>query len=537
MNRISKITRSAKPELLKGLPEKIKDDFWITPSKLRNYIVNDPFSDLAKEIIKPPYEGSIFASQGCKFEDNVCNVIEERFPGDTIRFDRYDQFEEAKNAILQNIPIIFQAPLKDDKKRLRGIADILVKGNYIPRIFTGYTEEIEFPDNYYVVDIKFKTLYVKKDGELSNQADFKTYKAQTCIYTDLLSKIQGVRPSYSFIMGRGIKGGIMDPFHTLAKVNNEDEDLQQLVKDAIKHYKHIKNNYENYDLYDLPIQYLPNTAVTSYSKIIDKLKVEVIQNNITKLPFCGIKHREYTSNMNWNDENLKVQDLGMNEKRTDYLQRLIDVNKSEDKLYDSTIGECRLELDDALFLDFETIPNIVETDPLKQDQTITDFTFMIGFTHHDEFMCYTTKKYNLSAERKIFKRFLRYCDRNEFSKIVFYYADKQFFNRLVDRHSPHLKEKYTRIIREIDMKWFDLHRYLKDNEFVVKGLFDLKLKNVVKALGLPDYEEELQSGKEAFEIAIRHYTEEPNKAGMRTIKTYNKLDCESLYNIYKFLKS
>ena len=262
----------------------------------------------------------------------------------------------------------------------------------------------------------------------------------------------------------------------------------------------------------------------------------MIKNDITRLPYCGVKHREYISNMDWNDNNLQIDKLRFKDKTTSLLKRMIEINRSQDKWFDSNIEKCKLELDNSIFLDFETIPNIVETDPLKQDCSITDFTFMIGFTHNNDFNCFTTKSYSIESERKIFKRFLRYCRRNNFDKIVFYYADKQFFDRLVTRHSEHLNCKYIKDIRDISLKWFDLHRYLKDNEFVVKGLFDFKLKNVVKSLGLPDYEEKLKCGQEAFILALKHYTEEEDKDAMKSIIEYNELDTKSLYNIYKFLK-
>ena len=51
---------------------------------------------------------------------------------------------------------------------------------------------------------------------------------------------------------------------------------------------------------------------------------------------------------------------------------------------------------------------------------------------------------------------------------------KAFIRKLLERQE--LNSKYKKIARDIQYNWFDLHSYLKDIEFVVKGNFDLKLK-------------------------------------------------------------
>lgn len=124
---------------------------------------------------------------------------------------------------------------------------------------------------------------------------------------------------------------------------------------------------------------------------------------------------------------------------------------------------------------------------------------------------------------------------NEYPKIVYYYADKKFFDNLVDRHGEDLSESYHTIIRKLNYCWFDLCSYLKENKFVAKGLFDYKLKNIVSVLNLCEYGD-MVNGKHAFEVAINHYTQKEDEKGMKMIEEYNGIDCLALEVIYKFLK-
>ena len=104
---------------------------------------------------------------------------------------------------------------------------------------------------------------------------------------------------------------------------------------------------------------------------------------------------------------------------------------------------------------------------------------------------------------------------------------------MLERHE--LEDKYVQMARKLNFKWVDLHSYLKDIQFVAKGLFDYKLKNLAKVLNLCNYTSEVNNGAMAFEVAIKHYTERENPEGMKDVVKYNEIDCIALYKLYRFL--
>ena len=343
------LTRSKKPTIIKGLGE--FDRGYISVSKLRSYILDDSFTDLAKEKLGIQYgPQSIFASQGVKFENNIVHHLLTTFKGKVKMFNKYDDYQGTIDAINKQIPILIQAPLKDDELKIRGIADLLIQVEFIPKIFKNVHLPTCDSKKYCVIDIKFSKIPILKNGFVSEKGDFKYYQYQTVLYNKMLSKIQDFNVPISYLMGKYVEGCDKNPFHQLGMVNN-NKNLDK-VTDALKHLEHVKQFHSIYSFDNLPKKYLPNRLVTSYVPEIEKLKQDIIKTDVTILPYCGINKRELVNYKQWNDETFDVKDLKMSAKLTDYIDRLLKVQNS-DKLFDCNIKECLLDLDDAIFMDFE----------------------------------------------------------------------------------------------------------------------------------------------------------------------------------------
>ena len=110
----------------------------------------------------------------------------------------------------QGVPIIHSAPLSNKKNKTYGIADLLVRSDYLNQLVD---VPIDLPDGratklntdyyYVVIDIKYQTLKLKSDGlHLLNNNSIRAYKAQTWIYNQALGNIQGYTPSCAYILGR-----------------------------------------------------------------------------------------------------------------------------------------------------------------------------------------------------------------------------------------------------------------------------------------------------------------------------------------------
>lgn len=511
---IAQCTRSNNPIILKGIDVVLKD--WITPSSLRSYIMNDCFSDIVKYQFNLRGKSNSYSTYGQEFEDGLCDIIEKKFPNETKRVYKYDDYELTKQYINDKVPIIFQAALKDDKIKLRGKVDMLVRVDYLNKIYNNIDEDYSSYTNlpYVVVDIKGRKIKENKDGSMSNDRDHKYFKSQTYLYNCMLSNIQKEYMPYSYIMSKGVINKTDNAFEKLSLVDNNDEELKELVDNAIKWVKHIKLYNQEYDLDKLHPDYYPNINVNSYIEEIELLKRKIIDN---------LTPEERVSMTSYNNE---------------IKERMLNVNQSDEFVFDSDINSYDVNLNNAIFLDFETLSPIVYSDPNKQNENISNFVYMCGFYHNNQYHCYLAKDYSLKSEKRILKKFLKYYKNANEPIIVYYKADKYLFENACLRHQ--FKPKYKNIICSINTlykpKWHDLHKYLKDNKFVVKGAFNYRLKDIAKALSIYEYEN-IDNAEETIHHALEYYRHFTNKENMKDIEYYNKIDCKTLISICKFLKT
>ena len=166
------------------------------------------------------------SNQGVNFENNIIKFIINKYPDWVKKIANYREgfsmtkYEETQVAMKKGVPIIYQAVLQDKQNKIFGIPDILIRSDYINKFIPNSIpleyENIKSPllgnnvnYHYYVIDIKFSTLQLDKDGEfLLNSNELPAYKSQVCIYNIALGRMQGLTPNYGFILGRRIKFNI-----------------------------------------------------------------------------------------------------------------------------------------------------------------------------------------------------------------------------------------------------------------------------------------------------------------------------------------
>src|SRR5436305_9145132 len=100
----------------------------------------------------------------------------------------------------RGVPIIAQAPLINDANKTFGVADILIRSDYLPVVFNTFTcdNEINIPApnlpmignttyHYRVIDVKWTTMILCVDGlTIRNEGRFPAYKGQLAVYTATL---------------------------------------------------------------------------------------------------------------------------------------------------------------------------------------------------------------------------------------------------------------------------------------------------------------------------------------------------------------
>lgn len=595
------------------------DDKWITGTSVQNYLNGEPLLDwlnlyydkygyntkritrsFTRNIKKNISNTTItipLMSNGLKFESKVYEYLQDKYsnifinviPNNKINLDKnFNKLNKITiELIKKGVPIIAQAVLMHQKSRMRGIADLLVRSDYLNKLFKRpVLKSTEIKHNnkpyYIVIDIKWTSMTLCVDGEtIRNEGRFKSYKGQLLIYNYLLGKIQNYTPPYSFIMAKNWKiDSKNDPkegyscFDLLGKINYKTRDNEYIKKtyDAITWVHKVRNNGLSYT----PINPTIKEMCVNMSNTNDNQWTEVKKNivkrtkDITAIWNITNNHRDKVFDKNirrWDQNNCTSETLGMTDgKRAYVIDKILEINRQNqikifpDKL--ESIKDNRFnwkkKFPTDFYIDFETITttlsenNDINIFNSKNDGQII-FMIGIGYQQDDEFKYEVFKidELNIEEEKRIlteFKTFIdeksKELDKKEKYNIRLYHwsnAEQTMLEKAFERHPSLLK------MWENHIDWIDLCDIFRSEPIVIKDALCFKLKDVGNALysnGLIDtYWEsgELSDGLKAMTCGIKYYKKENRNENdekiFNEIIKYNKIDCKVLWDIVKMLRN
>ena len=213
LNCIAYNTRSKRRKLCNSeLPKRKQNLSMVSATHTKNYMVKDPLVDWlkihskhhTKTSFRHPITSETFSTyimkQGIDFESKIIEYINTNKVS-VVTVSSYITDSSVKKTISlmkKGTPVIHSAPLCCKEEGLDGIADLLIRTDYLRNIIEEVPpfEENELNNgNYYYVaiDIKYTTLPLRADGiHLLNSKDFPAYKAQLWIYNRLLGENSGV---------------------------------------------------------------------------------------------------------------------------------------------------------------------------------------------------------------------------------------------------------------------------------------------------------------------------------------------------------
>lgn len=204
---------------------------WVSAARTRNFCNDDPLldwleeygeakgfaKDSAAEFYDPRTDFLQFVlKKGNEFEAVVLEYLagkvqlrriaaepkEVRDPGVATR---------TWEAMRAGTEAIAQAVLWNPETQTYGAADLLLRSDILARLFPESIPRdqaaLVAPDipgarwHYRVVDIKFMTLHMLKDGHAASQ--HREYMAQVWVYNEALGRVQGVVPPCGYLLGRG----------------------------------------------------------------------------------------------------------------------------------------------------------------------------------------------------------------------------------------------------------------------------------------------------------------------------------------------
>jgi len=482
-------------------------------------------------------------------------------------------------------PVIASAVLRDPERRTFGVADLLVRsdvlGELCPDAFVG--DQLELPvaamrhgRHYRVVDVKFSTLHLLKDGGLG--ADSLGVMTQAWIYNEALGRLQGFTPPASYVAGRAWRQGAVRGdrcWEKLARVPREtfvrsrDEDLGAVVARALAWVRRLRTEGAEWRVLPIPSvpELWPNMKASSdFPWHTAKAEIAAKLAELTILPRVNVDLRAAAHAVGvtrWDDTRTSATLLGLDGQHGRTLDAVIAVNRDTgDVLRPERVSadeeQWRVAPPAEAFVDFEFVHDMDDdfsTFPRKGGQALI---FQIGSgTYRDRrwsFRQFTADDLGVEAEARMIDDWLAHladvareagCASASDVRLVHWsLAEESNFERAYESaRSRHPDRSWPALA------WYDLlGRVFRAQPIVVKGAFSFGLKSIARAMkshGLIEtaWGEGLADGAGAMAGAWsaaadsrargRSLTESPV---MQEIGRYNEVDCRVMAEILGYLR-
>ena len=418
--------------------------------RLRNKYINKMNDDSKHDIIKKmdALKNSVthfdkLFENGNVFEEKVLDefkrrvpIVCEKYKGDQqfVKVFSREDYEEYKRSrsmdiykkrqtetleyMKKGVPVIAQAALVNTNNNTFGVADLLIRSDYIHNFF----ENPEYDDrlsvgapvlgmdyHYRVCDIKWSKLQCNTDGiTLRNSRFVPAYKAQLAVYNVALGRLQGYIPPKAYILCKAwhvassqYSAASNDSFNKLCEINYENNskfgDSQYITrtKDAIKWVQRVSligHTWEFGDtMPDIPELY-PNMCNDNCGQWrgIKKIIADYYEE-LTRVWYVGIKHRQIAHNKGiyrTSDVKCNCSNLGISGINGSTIDKIIEVNRSKtDLIMPATLSKSEYiewlnPVYTDYYIDFETFNGVIKMRPeeidIRNSGTDNDITFMVG---------------------------------------------------------------------------------------------------------------------------------------------------------------
>lgn len=602
-----------------------KSDFWehwISPSQMKFYFESDPFMYVVKN--RP-----ILTQPSVNVKEQMCDELnfQDKLRQDGILFEKcvYDFYkkkftsaevttkaeffdltleknidmlfitnedhdsmvcnEEKRDiteaAILQGVPIICQGVLWNPEMKLFGIADLIVRSDYLPHFVDNFkqTENDEGLDikaknvpfyHYRVIDIKSKSIEILKDGfSLSSNEKHRFYKAQLWTYNSIVSKIQGYDSHMAYILGKRAihlhtKNSCFNEVFGVVDFKGKDKNVEHEVKECIGWiHQARKFKLENVMKLKLPLPHME--LYPNMRKMHDETKAKFASKikEITSIYFCGKAQRNKAIEkgyFSYEDPNVDAAMLGFKDSHrqkcvnTDLLlSRTTQViyPKKEDGLKTSFFREPKeyfaaVDMEFMSQHDFSNLPHVRQT----------DIVFMIGFygknitSGIEREKTFTVTELSEVGEKAMVKEFIAYVKAvsSNMAQIPLHHwgdVDLSQWEKLMQKYLDLFKDDIAQFI------FFDMSQICKEEPIMVKDAHGFGLKSYVKnmvnkgiftstvwdKLDCINGNDAVCYMTKASQECVKNGTKLLDHPLVREVEKYNKADCKAIFELYQGLKN
>jgi hypothetical protein len=506
-------------------------DDWVSATRTRHWMDEDPLLDwldrygrdhgFTPDTDLPTHDPrtdfrAFVLEQGIRFEAGVVALIRQRFATLRISEGPQDSRDTAKaqatiDAMRGGVPVIEQAVLHNPERRTYGIADLLVRSDHLNTLVPDTLDEdqahLPAPAlgtqwHYRVVDIKFKTLHLLRDGGAgSGMAD---NMAQVWIYNEALARLLGMLPTASYLLGRGWqqnKDRGNECFERLARVNHDraiTDDrgpLSTATRAAIDWVRRMRREGGGWEVLPTPsvpelYPHMRNTDDEPWHAAKAQIATELAE--LTLLPRMNPQKRRDAHArgiLRWDDSRASALTLGV-DTDADKTDAVLRANRDQPQLVVVPAQITRADpawrtpAGTEFFVDFETVSNLADDFSALPAEGGQPLIFQIGCGRMVDgawqFEQWTTNRLTEPDEADIIDAWVafmwphladaRLCHWSPAETSFLVNAYNSARERHPDRSWP-------------DLPWFDLlSLVIRAEPVAVRGAFNFGLKSVVKGM-------------------------------------------------------
>ena len=576
---------------------KTNNNFWISPSSIKNFILKDPIIDWIKlknksnvQIYnKKKIQNSqnhmldLLFKMGIEFENKIFDHLKNKYKNNVVKMDNVKICDEICNKTIEymkkGVPIILHGQIKNYDNMTHGIPDILIRCDWINKLFKNeqipideITKMNKLNNNYHyrVIDIKWSTIQLCSDGKhIRNNDLIPTYKGQLAIYNAAIGKIQGYTPTTAYILGRGWKYEKKkkqyqgcECFDLLGHINFEtyDKYIIDLTKKAIDWVYYINNNWKNIT-YNSSDELYPNMNNKYDGNFhAEKLKIAEEMGELTSLWMVGVDNRNNAIRngvKTYRDKNCNADVLQIKGKYGNIINKIIKINNSKKKIISpshivNNDGYWKNNDDLDLYVDFETINYALYNDKivLSRKKNISTIIFLIGvgYMNHKNKWIYKNFKIDHVSEKqeaKIIDAFFNYVKLlkkkyKKQTKIIHWgHVEKTLLESSIKNHDNDNWKKICDALFFVDMC-----KVFIDEPICINGSKKFGLKDIASAMSKHKLininwnDCKIGDGFSAMIQAIHYYRNKiNNKKIIEDIIKYNKIDCKTVFEIVTYLRN
>ncbi|HEX9495029.1 MAG TPA: hypothetical protein VGA38_04650, partial [Candidatus Limnocylindria bacterium] len=433
--------------------------------------------------------------------------------------------------------------------------------------------------HYRVIDIKFSTLDLLKDGTLSTSSELGT-SAQVWTYNQMLSRVQGYVAPFAYVLGRAWRQGNSGRGDTCweklaripaeAYVRSREAALADVVADGAAWIRRVRREGAAWQVLPVPTidELWPNMKNDrdhpwhdAKREIAEELRELTLLWRVSATVRDRARERGVTR---WDDERISAEWLGITgETYAPMFDALLAVNRETGP----AVRPARIEADEGrwrtrepveLYVDFETVNDLNDdfsTFPRKGGQSLI---FQVGCgTYRDgrwDFAQFTARSLTAAAEADMIDAWLAHMDavakgaglRGASEARLFHWsaAETVFMDAAYDSARARHPERGWPALA-----WYDLlERIVHAAPVVVRGARRFGLKAVARAMkshglietewgeGLADGTGAMAGAWAAAELAAQDGADIRRVGLMEEVSRYNEIDCRVMAEVLEHLR-